>query len=101
MEHPALVCVRLIKRKKGRLVVEHQNIKNYQFIIGACLVLVGILMFSFLSGPVRYFGFVFIIGATIYFININSPKITTRNNAGKFRSRTRDQVLRHQHRIHR
>jgi len=81
--------------------MENKNIKNYQFIIGAGLVLVGILIFSFLSDPARYFGFVFIIGAAIYLININSPKIASTNNAGKFRSRTRDQILRHQHRTHR
>lgn len=81
--------------------MENQNIKNYQFIIGSGLVLVGILIFSFLSDPARYFGFVFIIGAAIYFININSPKTINRNNAGKFRSRTRDQILRHQQRTHR
>lgn len=81
--------------------MEDKNIKNYQFIIGASLVLVGILIFSFLSDPVRYFGFVFIIGAAIYFININSPKTTNINNTGKFRSRTRDEILRHQHRTNR
>lgn len=81
--------------------MENQNIKNYQFIIGSSLVLVGILIFSFLSDSVRYFGFVFIIGAAIYFININSATTIHRNNAGKFRSRTRDQILRHQHRTNR
>lgn len=81
--------------------MENQNIKNYQFIIGSSLVLVGILIFSFLSDPVRYFGFVFIIGAAIYFININSATTIHRNTAGKFRSRTRDQILRHQHRTNR
>lgn len=80
--------------------MENQNIKNYQFFVGSCLVLVGILIFSFLSDPVRYFGFAFIIGAAIYFININSPKTTNKNNVGKFRSRTRDEILRHQHRTH-
>jgi len=81
--------------------MENQNIKNYQFIIGSSLVLVGILIFSFLSDPIRYSGFVFIIGAAIYFININTTKTTNRNNTGKFRSRTRDQIIRHQHRTHR
>lgn len=81
--------------------MENQNIKNYQFIIGSSLVLVGISIFSFLSDPLRYSGFVFIIGAAIYFININTTKTTNRNNTGKFRSRTRDQIIRHQHRTHR
>lgn len=81
--------------------MENKNLKNYQFIIGSCLVLVGILIFSLLSDPARYLGFVFIIGAAIYFININTPKTINKNDAGKFRSRTRDQILRHQHRTHR
>jgi hypothetical protein len=80
--------------------MENQNIKNFQFIIGACLVLVGILIFSFLSAPTRYLGFVFIIGAAIYFININSPKIAGTNNTQKFGSRTRDQMLRHRQKTH-
>jgi hypothetical protein len=80
--------------------MENQNIKNYQFTIGACLIIVGILIFSFLSDPSRYLGFVFIIGAAIYFISVNSPKITGANNARKFRSRTRDQILRHRHLTH-
>jgi len=78
--------------------MENQNIKNYQLIVGVSLVLIGILMFSFLSDPLRYFGFVFIIGAAIYFVNVFPTKIIDRNNDGKFRSRTRDQILRHQHR---
>ena len=65
--------------------MENQNLKNYQFIIGVCLVLIGILIFSFLSDPVRYFGFAFIIGAAVYFININTPKTINRNDPGKFR----------------
>lgn len=79
----------------------NQDVKNYQFGIGSGLVLVGILIVSFLSDPVRYFGFVFIIGAAIYFININSPKTTHSDSVGKFRSRTRDQILRHQQRTNR
>lgn len=78
--------------------MENQNIKNYQFFVGSCLVLIGILMFSFLSDPVRYFGFIFIIGAVIYFVNVNPSKTMERKHVGKFKSRTRDQILRHQHR---
>ena len=80
--------------------MENQNIKNYQFVIGVCLVLVGILIFSYLPPPVRYFGFVFIIGAATYFIRINSPQIANTTNSRKYRSRTRDQFLKHQHRTH-
>jgi len=78
--------------------MQNQNIKNYQFFVGSCLVLIGILMFSFLTDPVRYFGFVFIIGAAVYFINVSAPKIVGGHHDGKFRSRTRDQILKHQHR---
>ena len=76
--------------------MENQNIKNYQFLIGFSLVLIGILMFSFFSVPVRYFGFAFIIGAAVYFINIYPTKLSGDNSA-KFKSRTREQILRHQH----
>lgn len=79
--------------------MENKNIKNSQFIVGSCLIISGILIFSFLSDPVRYFGFVFIIGAAIYFIKVSTTKIIDGDNNGKFRSRTRDQILRHHHRI--
>jgi hypothetical protein len=81
--------------------METRNIKNYQFAIGLSLVFIGILIFSFLTDPVRYFGFIFIIGAAVYFINSNTPKAINRNSTRKFRSRTRDQILRHQHRANR
>ena len=81
--------------------METRNIKNYQFAIGLSLVFIGILIFSFLTNPVRYFGFIFIIGAAVYFINSNTPKAISRNSTRKFRSRTRDQILRHQHRANR
>ena len=81
--------------------METRNIKNYQFAIGLSLVFIGILIFSFLTDPVRYFGFIFIIGAAIYFINSNTSKAINENSTRKFRSRTRDQILRHQHRANR
>ena len=76
--------------------MEYQNIKNSQFIIGSCLVLIGILVFSYLPDPERYFGFAFIIGAAVYFIYIFSSPINGKSNERKYRSRTRDQILRHQ-----
>ena len=80
--------------------MEDENIKNSQFIVGSCLLLVGILIFSFLSDPVSYFGFAFIIGAAVYFIYIFSFPINGINNERKYRSRTRDQILRHHHKTH-
>jgi len=77
--------------------MENHNLKSYQFILGLSLVLLGILIFSFLSDPVRYVGFVFIIGAAIYFVSVSSSNIRYRNKDEKFRSRTRDQILKHQH----
>ena len=77
----------------------NQNIKNYQFVIGSSLVIIGILIFSFLSDPLRYFGFAFIIGAAVYFISIFTPTINGRNTE-RYRSKTREQILHHQHRTH-
>lgn len=79
--------------------MESTSMKNYQFFIGLLLVLAGILIFSFLPDPVRFSGFIFIIGAAIYFIIISSSNIVNRNkNSSKFRSRTRDQILKHHYR---
>jgi len=80
--------------------MENQNIKNYQFVIGSSIVIIGILIFSFLSDPLRYFGFAFIIGAAVYFISIFSSIRNTSNNTGRYRSKTREQILKHQHRTH-
>jgi hypothetical protein len=78
--------------------MENQNIKKYQFVIGSSLALVGILILSFLSDPMRYFGFVFIIGAAVYFISVFYFYLIGRNNTGSYRSKTREQILKHQHR---
>jgi hypothetical protein len=78
--------------------MEDQNIKSYQLIIGLGLVLAGILIFSFLPDPIRFFGFAFIIAAAIYFAYKSAGKNGRRNNIGHYRSRTRDEMLRHHHR---
>ena len=79
--------------------MENKSMKNYQFFIGLLLVLAGILIFSFLPDPVRFTGFIFIIGAAIYFIIISPSNVVGHNkNNSKFRSRTRDQILKHHYR---
>jgi hypothetical protein len=80
--------------------MENQNIKSYQLVIGSSLVIIGILIFSFLTDPIRYFGFVFIIGAAVYFISIFSSHLNGKNNTGRYRSKTRDQILKYQHKTH-
>jgi uncharacterized membrane protein len=82
-----------------RWIMEDQNIKSYQLIIGMGLVLAGILIFSFLPDPIRFFGFAFIIAAAIYFAYSSTAKTSRRNNIGHYRSRTRDEMLRHHHRV--
>jgi len=73
--------------------------KNYQLFIGLSFLIIGILIFSFLSDPIRFGGFFFIIGAAIYFILSSTPKQNDRPEDKYFRSRTRDQILKHKHRV--
>lgn len=75
----------------------NSNMKNYQFIIGLVLVLIGILIFSFMQDPLRYFGFIFIFGAAIYYITISVSKAPRSKTFRRFNRRSREELLRHQH----
>ena len=73
--------------------------KNYQLYIGLSFLIIGILIFSLLSDPIRFGGFVFIIGAAVYFILSATPKHEDRPEDKYFRSKTRDQIIKHKHRV--
>lgn len=73
--------------------------KNYQLIIGLSFLIIGILIFSLLSDPIRFGGFIFIIVAAVYFILSSTPKQSEHPEDKYFRSKTRDQILKHKHRI--
>ena len=76
--------------------MKNQIVKNYQFIIGVLTLLIGIMLFAVVSSPVRYFGVVFISLSIFYFVIVFYSKISDSNN-GRYKSRIRDQILRHQY----
>lgn len=77
--------------------MEKLNVKSYQYILGIFLLLAGILFFALLSSPFRYLGIVFITLAYLYFVRIFYSKFSGTDDE-HLRSRTRDQILKHQFR---
>lgn len=75
------------------------NTKNYQILVGLFLLVIGVLIVSFLTDSTRFLGFIFIFGAGVYFIISLSSKQKEQSEDKQFRSRTRDQLLKHQHRV--
>ena len=93
-----------IIRKNKRIVIEggsetmqKENLKNYLFITGMILLVIGILLFAVLSSPVQYIGIIFLIFAIVLFASSSYLKYRNSDD-GRFRSRTRDQILKHQFR---
>jgi membrane protein implicated in regulation of membrane protease activity len=77
--------------------MQKENVKNYLFISGISLLILGILLFAMLSGPVRYVGIIFLIFAIVFVASSNYLKLRNSDD-GRLRSRTRDQILKHQFR---
>ncbi|HCY40666.1 MAG TPA: hypothetical protein DHV48_04820 [Prolixibacteraceae bacterium] len=71
------------------------NNKNYLLISAIILITIGIVLFAMLSGPARYVGIIFLIFAIIFFASYNYLSFRNSNN-DRLRSRTRDQMLKHQ-----
>lgn len=76
--------------------MEKLNVKNYQISAGVLLVLIGILLLTVLSGPIRFLGIIFIIIAVVFVASIFYSKLDNPEN-GRSKSRIRDQILRHQY----
>jgi len=77
--------------------MQKENIKNYLFFAGIILLIIGIAFFAMLSSPVRYIGIIFLIFAIIFIASFNYLKLRNSDD-GRLRSRTRDQILKHQFR---
>jgi len=75
--------------------MQKENIKNYLRISGIVLVVIGVLLFALFSSPARYIGIIFLIFAIIFIASTNYLKLHN-SDEGRFRSRTRDQILKHQ-----
>lgn len=69
-----------------------------QFVLAGCLLVVGIITFLFLSGSVRYIGIIVAVIALVFLsIQIYSGFKNPEND--KLRSRTREKILKHQHKV--
>ena len=76
--------------------MEKQNIYNYQFILGIFLLLIGAILYFAISGSMRFIGIFFIVFAIVIFSLLMLSKSNI-SNSEKFKSKTRDQILRHQY----
>ena len=72
-----------------------ENIKNYLLISGIILIAIGILLFAFVASPMRYLGIIFLIFAIVFIASSNYLKLRDSDD-GRYRSRIRDQILKHQ-----
>lgn len=77
--------------------MQREYIKNYLLISGITLIVIGILFIAMLSSPMRYVGIIFLIFAIILIASFNYLKLRNSED-GRLRSRTRDQILKHQFR---
>ena len=75
--------------------MEKLYFKNFQFLGGIGLLLIGFSLFVVITGPVRYLGIVLIIVAVIYLVRFF---LSNSDNSGNsvYKSRTREQLLKHQ-----
>lgn len=72
------------------------NLKNYRYFPGIWFLVTGLILFVMLFSPMRNIGIVLISIALIY-VAIASYSNLSGSNNWKFRSRTRDQILKDQY----
>jgi len=72
------------------------DFKNIEFLWGLGLTVIGFSWFWAIDGPIRYGGIVFVILAIALFVRIFSSSESDSGNEN-FKSRTRDQIYKHQH----
>ena len=80
-----------------RCVMKKISVKNYLLIALFALIIVGVIYLSILSGSVKYFGF-FIITLSVLLVVLAFIQRANHTNAKHYKSRTREQLLRHQFR---
>lgn len=75
------------------------SIKNYHTYVEIGLLIIGVLILFLSHNPLRYAGLVFIASALGVFFFSSFYKADNDNSNGNYRSRTRDQILKHQKKI--
>ena len=76
--------------------MEKQKMNTNQFVLAGCFLAIGIITFFVLSGSVRYIGISIAVIALV-FLSIQVYSGFKNHENSNSRSRTRDQILKHQH----
>jgi hypothetical protein len=76
---------------------EFQHLKTYHFVLSSVLFILGLIVLISFQGTFRYLGLILILGTLIYFSVILYLGFR-QSDQGTFKSQTREQILRHQHR---
>ena len=79
--------------------MKNLTIKNYHFYVEGSLLIIGVLILSFFTDPLRYFGVAFIASALGFYILVSSYKSNNELSNKNFRSHARDEILKHQHKM--
>lgn len=76
--------------------MKKQTIQNFQIFLGIFLLLLGMSLYFVVSNPIRYLGIIFFAFSVLIFValSFSKNKIPKRD---KFKSPTRDQILKHQY----
>ena len=77
--------------------MKNLNVKNYHLYVEVSLLIVGVLIILFFNKPIRYLGVAFIASALGFYYFSSFFKLNDGTNDRNFRSRTRDQIFKYQH----
>jgi len=80
-----------------RQAMQKIDFKNIEFLWGIGLLVIGFSLFVALDSIIRYVGIVFIILAIALFVRLFFSNVSNSGDEN-FKSRTREQIQRHQHR---
>ena len=75
--------------------MKKQIVNNYQFILGVCVLIFGVVIFATIPNPVRYVGVILILLAIVNIIFVFLSNGGDSNDE-HYQSRIRNQILRHQ-----
>ena len=84
-----------MNENEWRWMMKKQIVNYNQFILGAFILIIGIIIFAAIPNPVRYVGVILILLAIINIIFVIFTKDSDSNDE-HYESRIRNQILRHQ-----
>jgi hypothetical protein len=79
--------------------MKNLTLRNYHFYIEGGLLIIGVLILFLFANPLRFFGVAYIASAFGFYSLISSFKSNIESNNDNFRSRVRDEILKHQYKM--